>query len=223
MKIGEIPANAMIQIRVVRGEKKFECMAVVFAAREDGLYLYPIKHDGQFIDFSVENIQIFAFYVNEKRQAFGWSGCRIRKDIYQRKLCYLLTTRRDSVRVNRRNDPRIRTDMGATLRTLSDDKDWEIVVRNYSENGIGFVCKKSIPERDWNPVSIVYEDRAEQMAISLRVNILRGNELPSGLFKYGGTIQQPDEEWIAYVKHKLEAIKERNQAEGSPDMNTNSH
>ena len=223
MKIGEVPVNAMIQIRVMRGEKKFECMGVVVATREDGLYLAPIKHEGQMIDFAVENVQIFAFYVNENRQAFGWSGCRIRKDTYQHKLCHLLTTRRDSVRVNRRGEPRIRTEMNATLRTLADDKEREIVVRNYSENGIGFVCKNTIPKKDWTPVSIVYEDRLQQTRIVLRVNILREIELPSGLYKYGGTILQPDEEWIRYVQHKLESIKERNQTDESSGVNTNSH
>ena len=44
MKIGEIPANATIQIRVMKGEKKFECLAVVVATRDDGLFLTPIKH-----------------------------------------------------------------------------------------------------------------------------------------------------------------------------------
>ncbi len=223
MKIGEIPVNAMIQIRVMRGEKKFECMGVVVATREDGLYLAPVKHEGQIIDFAVENIQIFAFFVNENRQAFGWSGCRIRKDTYQHKLCHLLTTKRDSVRVNRRGEPRIRTEMNATVRTLSDDKEREIVVRNYSENGMGFVCKTMIPKKDWNPVSVVYEDRLQQMRIVLRLNILREIELPSGLFKYGGTILQPDEEWLRYVRHKLETIKERGKEQGSPGVNTNSH
>lgn len=223
MKIGEVPVNAMIQIRVMRGEKKFECMGVVVATREDGVYLAPIKHEGQMIDFAVENVQIFAFYVNENRQAFGWSGCRIRKDTYQHKLCHLLTTKRDSVRVNRRGEPRIRTEMNATLRTLADDKESEIVVRNYSEKGIGFVCKNTIPKKDWTPVSIVYEDRLQQMRIVMRVNILREIELPSGLYKYGGTILQPDEEWIRYVQHKLESIKERNQTDESSGVNTNSH
>lgn len=223
MKIGEVPVNAMIQIRVMRGEKKFECMGVVVATREDGLYLAPIKHEGQMIDFAVENIQIFAFYVDENRQAFGWSGCRIRRDTYQHKLCHLLVTKRDSVKVNRRGEPRIRTEMNATVRTLADDKEREIVVRNYSENGIGFVCKSAIPKKDWTPVSLVYEDRLQQMRVVLRVNILREIELPSGLYKYGGTILQPDEEWLRYVKNKLEAIKERDQADGSAGVNTNSH
>lgn len=211
MKIGEVPVNAMIQIRVMRGEKKFECMGAVVAAREDGLYLAPIKHEGQMIDFSAENVQIFAFYVDENRQAYGWSGCRIRRDTYQHKLCHLLVTKRDSVRVNRRGEPRIRTEMNATVRTLADDKEREIVVRNYSENGIGFVCKNAIPKKDWAPVSLVYEDRLQQLRVALRVNILREIELPSGLYKYGGTILQPDEEWLRYVKNKLEAIKERDQ------------
>ena len=120
-------------------------------------------------------------------------------------------TKRDSVRVNRRGEPRIRTEMNATVRTLADDKEREIVVRNYSENGIGFVCKNAIPKKDWTPVSLVYEDRLQQLRAVLRVNILREIELPSGLYKYGGTILQPDEEWLRYVKNKLEAIKERDQ------------
>ena len=115
------------------------------------------------------------------------------------------------MRVNRRGEPRIRTEMNATVRTLADDKEREIVVRNYSENGIGFVCKNAIPKKDWTPVSLVYEDRLQQLRAVLRVNILREIELPSGLYKYGGTILQPDEEWLRYVKNKLEAIKERDQ------------
>lgn len=220
MKIGEIPANATIQIRVMKGEKKFECLAVVVATRDDGLFLTPIKHDGQLIDFSSQNIQILVFYVNADRQAFGWSGCRIRKDTYQGKLCHVLTTKRDSVRVNRRGEPRICTEMNATLRTLSDDREREIVVRNYSENGIGFVCAKSISERDWRPVTIIYEDRLQQLRVVLRADILRGMELPNGLFKYGAHILQPDEAWTKYVQNKLADIRERNQSDGEAGLNT---
>lgn len=220
MKIGEIPANATIQIRVMRGEKKFECMAVVVAKRDDGLYLTPVKHEGQMIDFSSDKIQILVFYVNSDRQAFGWSGCRIRKDTYQGKLCHLLTTKRDSVRVNRRGEPRIRTEMNAILRTPMDDREREIIVRNYSENGIGFVCANSIPEREWRPVTIIYEDRLQQLRVVMHVNILRGMELPSGLFKYGGHILQPDEAWIKYVQRKMESIKERSQSGDDQGVHT---
>ena len=220
MKIGEIPANATIQIRVMQGDKKFECLAVVVATRDDGLYLTPIKHDGQLLDFSSPKIQILAFYVNSDRQAFGWSGCRIRRDMYQGKRCHLLTTKRDSVRVNRRGEPRIRTEMNAVLRTISDDREREIIVRNYSENGIGFVCAKSIPERDWKPVTLIYEDRLQQLRVVMRADILRGMELPNGLFKYGAHIIQPDEAWTKYVHRKLEEIRERNQSEDGQGLNT---
>lgn len=214
MKIGEIPVNATIQIRVIKGEKRFECIGVVVATRDDGLYLTPIKYEGQMLDFSSDKIQILVFYVNSDRQAFGWSGCRIRKDIYQGKLCHLLTTKRDSVRVNRRGEPRIRTELNAVLRILSDDNEREIVVRNYSENGIGFVCAKPIQERDWKPVSILYEDKLYQLRIGLRVNILRGMELPNGLYKYGGHIIQPEEAWLSYVRNKLEKIRQNEQKDG---------
>lgn len=211
MKIGEIPANATIQIRVMKGEMKFECLAVVVATRDDGLYLTPIKYEGQLIDFSSPKIQILAFYVNENRQAFGWSACVIRKEIYQGKLCHLLTTKRDSVRVNRRGEPRIRTELKAVLRTVIDDKEQDIVVRNYSENGIGFVCANRIQERDWPLIAIIYEDRLAPLSLVMRVNILRGIELPNGMFKYGAHIQQPDEAWTEYVQKKLERIRKRNQ------------
>ena len=211
MKIGEIPANATIQIRVMKGEMKFECLAVVVATRDDGLYLTPIKYEGQLIDFSSPKIQILVFYVNENRQAFGWSGCVIRKEIYQGKLCHLLTTKRDSVRVNRRGEPRIRTELKAVLRTVIDDKEQDIVVRNYSENGIGFVSANRIQERDWPMIAIIYEDRLEPLSLVMRVNILRAIDLPNGMFKYGAQIQQPDEAWTKYVQKKLERIRKHNQ------------
>lgn len=208
MKISEIPINAVIQIRVVRGKKKFECLAVVVATREHELFLAPIKYEGQLVDFSAQNIQIFAFYVNEKRQAFGWSACRIRKDTYMGKRCHRLATKHDSVRVNRREEPRIRTDLNAIIRTATDDKELEVVVRNYSQNGIGFVCAKKISERDWPLATLVYEDHAQQLHVPLHLNILRCIELPNGMYKYGCIINQPEQEWLDYVEGKLEAIRE---------------
>lgn len=220
MKIGEIPANATIQIRVMKDNLRFECMAVVVATRDDGLFLKPIKHDGQLVDFSSPNVRILAFYVSPDRQAFGWSGCRIRRDVYQGKRCHVLTTKHNSVRVNRRKDPRIRTEMNATLRTIMDDKEREIVIRNYSENGIGFVCAQSIPESSWKPVSIVYEDRLQQFGVAMRVDVLWCNELSNGLFRYGAHILHPDETWIKYVENKLAEIRENRQSEDDAGVNT---
>lgn len=209
MKIGEIPTNATIQIRAVKGERKFECLAVVVATRDDGLYLSPVKHEGKILDFSGSGIQLLTFYVNENGQAFGWSGCRIRTDIYQRKRCHLLTTKSESVRVNRRSEPRIRTEIKAVLRTISDDRKWDIVVRNYSAHGLGFVCAKSIPERDRKPVTIIYEDKLYPLEILMRADILRETETGNGMFKYGAYIPQPDKAWTEYVQNKLERIKEQ--------------
>lgn len=219
MKIGEIPANSTIQIRVMKGEMKFECMAVVVATRDDGLFLAPVKHAGQVIDFSSEKIQVLVFYVNQDRQAFGWSGCRIRRDVYQGKMCHVLTTKRDSVRVNRRGEPRIRTEMNAVLRSVIDDKEREIIVRNYSENGVGFVCAKKIPERDWMPCTIIYEDRLQNLRLAMRLHILREMELPSGLYKYGAHILQPDEAWTKYVQKKLNSLRDRELQANADDPN----
>lgn len=220
MKIGEIPANATVQIRVMKDNLKYECLAVVVATRDDGLFLSPIKHEGQIIDFSGSDIRILAFYVGPDHQTIGWSGCRIRKDTYQGKRCHVLTTKRSSVRVNRRQEPRIRTEMNATLRTIMDDKEQEIAVRNYSENGIGFVCAKSIPQRDWKPVSIVYEDGLQQFGVAMRANILWCNELSNGLFRYGAHILHPDEVWVKYVQDKLKELRESRQSEGDGGVNT---
>jgi hypothetical protein len=218
MKISEIPINESVQIRVSQGDLKFECTAVVVAAKDDNLYLTPIKHEGQIIDFNSEKIQILVFYVSPERHVFGWSGCRIRKDIFQGKLCHHLDTKRDGIRVNRRSEPRIYTEMNAILRCPSDDKEKEIIVRNYSENGIGFTVKSNIPERDWPYSSLVYEDRQQQIRVVMRVHILRCTELPSGNYRCGARILQPDDEWIGYVQKKLEVLKERKNE--NPDVNT---
>ena len=78
MKIGEIPVNTTVQIRVSQEELKYECTAIVVATRDDGLFLTPIKHNGQLVDFSSDKIQILTFYVNYNKLVLGWSGCRIR-------------------------------------------------------------------------------------------------------------------------------------------------
>jgi hypothetical protein len=209
MRISEVPVNEAVQIRVSHGELKYECAAVVVAAKDDNLYLTPIKHQGQIIDFNSEKIQILVFYVTPERLVFGWSGCRIRKDIFQGKLCHHLTTKRDGVRVNRRSEPRIYTEMAEIVRCPSDDREKEVVVRNYSENGIGFTCKSSIPERDWPYCSLVYEDHQQQIRVVLRIHILRCTELPNGHYRCGARILVSDETWVSYVQNKLEVLKER--------------
>lgn len=209
MKIGEIPANSMVQIRVSQGELKYECTAIVVATRDDGLFLAPIKHEEQIIDFSSDKVQILAFYVNEKKQVIGWSGCRIRRDTYQGRRCHVLTTKRDSVYVNRRKEPRIRTEMNATLRSISDDKEREIIVRNYSASGIGFMSRQDVPQRDWSPIALIFEDKQQAMHVTMRVHILWRVESANGLYHFGAHILQPDESWTNYVQQKMEELKER--------------
>jgi c-di-GMP-binding flagellar brake protein YcgR len=208
MKLSEIPINARVQIRVSHKELRYECEAVV-VAKDDSLYLTPIKHEGQLIDFTSDKIQILLFYVTLDRRVYGWSGCRIRTDNYQGKLCHRLTTKRDGVRVNRRTEPRIRTNLNAELQCPSDDKEKEVVVINYSENGVGFVCPSSIMERDWPHCTLVYEDYPHQMRAHLKVHIIRCSQMSNGKYRCGARILAPDDAWISYVHDRLEAIKER--------------
>lgn len=220
MKIGEIPTNSMVQIRVSQGELKYECSAIVVATRDDGLFLTPIKHEDQIIDFSSDKIQILAFYINDKRQVIGWSGCRIRRDTYQGRRCHVLTTKRESVRVNRRSEPRIHTEMNATLRSISDDKEREIIVRNYSENGIGFLSRQDVPQRDWSPIALIFEDMQQALHITMRVHILWRMELSNGVYGFGARILQPDETWINYVQQKMETLKEKRKNSERSGVNT---
>ncbi len=220
MKIGEIPVNTAVQIRVSQDDLKYECTAIVVATRDDGLFLTPIKYQGQLIDFGSDKIQILAFYVNEKKQVLGWSGCRIRRDTYQGKLCHVLTTKRPSVRVNRRSEPRIHTEMNAMLRAVSDDKEREIIVRNYSENGVGFVCYQAVPERDWPASSLIFEDAQQQMHVVMRIRILRQTEHSGGMFSFGARILSPDETWTKYVQNKMEELRERSRNQEKPGVNT---
>lgn len=220
MKIGEIPVNTMVQIRVSQDELKYECTAIVVATRDDGLFLTPIKHNGQLVDFSSDKIQILTFYVNEKKQVLGWSGCRIRRDTYQGKLCHLLTTKRPSVRVNRRSEPRIHTEMNATLRAVSDDKEREIIVRDYSEGGVGFLCYQAVPERDWTASSLIFEDAQQGLHVIMRVHILWMIERTGGSVHYGARLLSPDSAWTEYVQNKMEELRERSKNPDKPGVNT---
>ncbi len=220
MKIGEIPVNTTVQIRVSQEELKYECTAIVVATRDDGLFLTPIKHNGQLVDFSSDKIQILTFYVNDKKQVMGWSGCRIRRDIYQGKRCHLLTTKRPGMRVNRRSEARVHTEMHATLRAVSDDKEREVIIRDYGENGIGFLCRQAVPERDLMGIHLTFEDAQQSMHVVLRLHILRQVEHTSGTFHFGAQIMQPDQVWTDYVKNKMEELRERSKNPEKPGVNT---
>lgn len=220
MKIGEIPVNTTVQIRVSQDDLKYECSAIVVATRDDGLFLTPIKHEGKLIDFSSDKIQILTFYVDEKKHVIGWSGCRIRRDTYQGKLCHVLITKRPSVRVNRRSEPRIHTEMNATLRAVSDDKEREIIVRDYNENGVGFLCYQTVPDRDWTASSMIFEDAQQGLRVVMRVHILWKKEHPNGTISYGARILSPDSAWVEYVQNKIEELRERSKNAEKPGVNT---
>lgn len=220
MKIGEIPINTTVQIRVSQEEMKYECTAIVVATRDDGLFLTPIKHNGQLIDFSSDKIQILTFYVNEKKQVMGWSGCRIRKDTFQGKLCHVLTTKRLGKRVNRRSEARIHTELNATLHTVADGREREIIIRDYGENGVGFLCQQEVLERDFMGCNLIFEDAQQSLHVILRLHILRQVEHANSIFHLGAKIVQPDEVWTGYVKNKMEELRERSKNSEKPGVNT---
>ncbi|MDD6038565.1 MAG: PilZ domain-containing protein [bacterium] len=209
MKIHDIPINGIIQIRVTQADMRFECDAIVVATREDGLYLTPIKHEGQLIDFQSDKVQILAFYIVDGKQPLGWSGCRIRKDTYQGKLCHVLTTKKDSVRVNRRGAPRIKTDMNASVRYLTEDREIDVIVRNYSKTGICFTSRTDIHRRDYGAIVLTIHDLQHQKRVVLRLYVLRKVPISDGFYSYGAKIVQPEEAWEEYVALKTEDIKKK--------------
>lgn len=209
MKIHNIPINGIIQIRVTQGDLRFECDAIVVATREDGLYLSPIKHEGQIIDFQSDKVQILAFFVMDGKQPLGWSGCRIRTDTYQGKRCHVLTTKKDSVRVNRRGAPRIKTDMNATVRYLTEDREIDVIVRNYSTTGICFATRTDIPKHDYGAIVLTIHDIQHQKRVVLRLYVLRQVPMSDGFYSYGAKIVQPEADWEEYVALKTEDIKKK--------------
>lgn len=215
MRIGEIPVNERIQIRVVQGDLRFECEAIIVAKRDDKLYLSPIKHEGQIIDFRGDKLQILAFYVGNGGQAVGWSACRIKKDIVHGKLCHVLTSSRDSVRVNRRMEKRIRTDMRAALRTMSMEKEVEINLKNYSLGGVGFVSALDIRESEFYPVALLFADHVQGFRISMRIHILRKLPYQDNLFYYGAQITPAEDRWVDYVQKKMTDLQARQK---KPDL-----
>ncbi len=212
MKINEIAVGEIIQVRVTRGEKKFECIAQVVNSRDDGIVVTLMKFGGQVIDFSGEGIQILAFYVNKENQPIGWSGVRIKKDIYQGKYCHIIFSKKDSVRVNRRSMQRIRTEMNAIVRVKSSQYDVEAVIRNYSIGGLCFTSKSDIMELDFMPANIMYEDGAKHFKVVHRIQIMRKELFDSKTYIYGARIISPSEEWEDYVQAKLIELSKRAQA-----------
>lgn len=209
MKISEIKLGEIIQVRVAKDEKKFECIAQVVATRDDGIVVTLMKHGGQVIDFSGEGLQILAFYVTENHHPIGWSGVRIKRDTYQGKACHIIFSKKDSVRVNRRSMQRIRTEMHATVRVKSSSYDIEAVIKNYSIGGIGFVTKTDIMELDFLPATIVYQDLGKNFKAVHRVQIMRKELFDEKTFIYGARILSPSPDWEDYVQSKLIDLQNR--------------
>lgn len=214
MKISEIAVGEIIQVRVTRGEKKFECIAQVVSPRDDGIVVTLMKFGGQVIDFSGDGLQILAFYVAENNHPIGWSGVRIKKDIYQGKQCHIIFSKKESVRVNRRSMQRIRTEMNATIRVKSSQYDIEAIIRNYSIGGIGFTSKTDIMEMDFMPANITYEDGANHFKVVHRIQIMRKELYDSKTYIYGARIINPSTEWEDYVQGKLINLAQKAQMAG---------
>lgn len=215
MKINEVAVGEIIQVRVSKGEKKFECIAQVVASRDDGIIVTLMKFGGQVIDFAGEGLQILAFYVSDNNQPIGWSGIRIKKDVFQGKYCHIIFSKKESVRVNRRSMQRIRTEMNATVRVKSSQYDVEAIIRNYSLGGIGFTSKTDIMELDFLPANIVYEDGAKHFKVVHRVQIMRKELYDRNTYMYGARILNPSEEWEDYVQAKLIELSKKAQMAGN--------
>ncbi|MCR5387697.1 MAG: hypothetical protein K6E56_00455 [Lachnospiraceae bacterium] len=219
MKLGEIPVGDIVQIRASRGENKFECEALVVDGHDDRIFISLIKHDGQTVDFSNEQIQILAFYVKNAK-VYGWSAVRIKKDTYKNKLCHTLICKKDSVFVNRRTDKRIKTSVYGNLRLQSESKDLSCLIVNYSKDGFAFDIAMKINEKhDYYPASIIFEDTTKEFYVNLRCRILRCMNMGNGMYRYGACIVQESDAWANYVEEKREEIRQRAQEAKNETVN----
>ncbi|MBP5332242.1 MAG: PilZ domain-containing protein, partial [Lachnospiraceae bacterium] len=152
----------------------------------DCLLCEPILHEGKAVSFNVPGLKTeMSVFDPNAGKIYCWRKLEIKLGYYRKKtLCQLIYPQCEPVEINRRANYRQYIGIpGKVVYFRSAPQD--IIVRDVSNNGVGFLSDKKGEYTVGKMVNVSFNDEEGRYKFDLRCQIVPERELDNGRFEYG--------------------------------------
>ena len=208
-----IAPGSALTIKVKRDDAVADFDTTLIDIVGDCLLCEPIMHEGKAVNFKAPGLktEMSLFDVNAGK-LYCWKEPDIKLGYYRKKtLCQLIYLTSEPIEINRRANYRQYVGIpGKVVYFRSPPKD--IIIRDVSNNGIGFLSEKKGEYKVGKMVNVSFVDEDGRYKFDLRCQIVRERELENGRFEYGCFVPNPPYMLGSYVAYKQ--IEERKRVLG---------
>lgn len=212
MRLYEIGEGEGIQIIAKNASASLAYDAVVAMSQQEFLFVNPIIYDGKVVNFQSDEVTIDVVYVGEDGKPLIWEKCNIKNLVYGGKKYHVLYSKRDGMRLNRRGTYRQYLGVKGTLQIDETREIREVIVKDVSEAGVGFVCEDmKLHVTDIGNFHLNFQDKDSRLNVQLRGKVVREEDVDETRRVFGAVVKGcniPLGEYVA-KKQKDEIARRR--------------
>ena len=214
MDVASVMSPGMpLTLRVKRDDAVADFDTVLVEIVGDCLLCEPITVEGKAVNFKAPGLKIeMSIFDKASGKIYCWRQLEVKLGYYKKKtLCQLIYLQGDPIEINRRSNYRQYVGISGKVtyfRSLPKD----ILIRDVSNNGIGFIAEKKEEFVEGKIVNVSFKDEDGRYKFELKCQIMRVREMENGRFEYGCLVLSPPQSLGTYVAHKQ--LEERKRVMG---------
>lgn len=203
MSLTKIESGTAVTLKIKRESTVADFDTVLVEHVGNCLVCEPLLHEGKIINFAIPGI-VPEVNILEKASGklYAWKNIEIKAGYYRKtKLCHLIYLNSDPVEVNRRNSYRQYLGIEGVAQVFHRPATG-VILRDVSNNGIGFVAKERGHFEVGRQVTITFSDEDNKYHFVLECKIVRERKMDDGTIEYGCSVLNPPTNLSMYVAHK---------------------
>ncbi len=211
MFLMEIKPGSQLTIVIKHGKDVLEFNTVALRPEKDTLLVSPIMKDGKMINFvEISNIIYQMTFINSQdNRLYKWSRIRIKavKD-EKGQLYHMLVSDLEGQPHNRRQSFRVSIDIDGVARFGPNQKAYEILIKDISSSGIGFICKQNVDISNDLIIHITFEDKPLHISFKIDCQAIRKDyDKEEEEYIYGCKFKNESAAVNNYVQKKQQRIR----------------
>lgn len=203
MDLSNIKAGKKVELKIKRDTTVATFETAVIEVVDNCLVCEPVLHEGRLVNFAIPDITREADIFDETvGKLYGWKDVEIKAGYFKKTtLCHLLYLNSAPFEINRRNDYRQYIGINGLAEPFHRPK-VDVIVRDVSNNGIGFIAEDKGNFEVGRHVSVSFSDEGGKYRFYLECKIVRERQMENGCYEVGCAVIAPPPTFSQYVVHK---------------------
>lgn len=204
MLLKQVKIGTKIKLELLANGSVYNFESEVVRHSEAGALVAPIEKDGAIINFNVRGVMLKACVTDsENGKVYEWSNIQvlIAKTRGGERFHHFLCER-DVEPTNRRNRFRVWVGVDAVAQIGANNKTYDVIIKDISASGIGFVCRREIPIKLDETVHLTFFDEERGTNFNILATVIRCDEVDESRNVYGCKLKAENLLINKYVNEK---------------------